>query len=231
MRTSIATMAAVIAVLSLTGVAAAKAGSTTPGVVPPQARVHGLSYGEWSARWWQWTLGVPAPDNPGLDPTGDKCGVAQTGHVWFLAFGVPPLTERTCRVPTGTFLFAVVLANECSTLEPPPFHGDNEAELRACATAGFEAISVGMFSVTLDGRPVEDLAQYRTISPLFSITLPADNIYGLPPGTGYSVSDGIFLMLHPLSVGTHRLEMHFELPFFGGTLDENYTLIVEPRNH
>jgi hypothetical protein len=203
----------------------------TAGVVPPQARVHGLTYGEWAGKWWAWSFAVPIPDNPGLDPTGEKCGVAQTGDVWFLAFADSNQTDRTCRVPPGTFLFAIVVANECSTLEPPPFFGSNEAELRACASAGFEDVfgeaAGATYSVTIDGRSVKDLPGYRSISPLFSITLPDDNIYGLPPGTGDSVSDGVFVMLEPLSVGTHRLEMHFDLPAFGGPSDENYTLIVD----
>jgi hypothetical protein len=32
----------------------AELASTTPGVLPPQSHPHGLSYGEWQARWYEW---------------------------------------------------------------------------------------------------------------------------------------------------------------------------------
>src|SRR5699024_2109192 len=39
-------------------------------VFVPQAEVHGASYGEWSARHWQWTTSLPAGMSPGQDATG-----------------------------------------------------------------------------------------------------------------------------------------------------------------
>ena len=29
------------------------AANPIPGVIPPQAKPYGMTYGEWSARWWQ----------------------------------------------------------------------------------------------------------------------------------------------------------------------------------
>src|SRR2546430_5217700 len=66
-----------------------------PGVVPPDSNEFGNSYGEWSARWWQWLLSIPNSTNPNLDTTGANCAVGQTGQVWFLAgtFGGPAVTR------------------------------------------------------------------------------------------------------------------------------------------
>ena len=36
-------------------------------VYPPGSKPYGLSYGEWSARWWQWVLSIPPESNPILD--------------------------------------------------------------------------------------------------------------------------------------------------------------------
>src|SRR5574341_1319356 len=60
-------------------------GNPNPGVLPPRATAYGMTYGEWSARWWQWGLGQPAATNPIDDPTGAFCDVGQSGPVWFLA--------------------------------------------------------------------------------------------------------------------------------------------------
>ena len=54
-------------------------------VVPPNSNEFANTYGEWSARWWQWLMSIPKATNPNLDATGAHCAEAQTGQVWFLA--------------------------------------------------------------------------------------------------------------------------------------------------
>ena len=91
-----------------------------------------------------------------------------------------------CVVKPGTRVFVAAYSAECSTVEAPPFHGDNEAELRDCAranVAGFERVTA-----TLDGRPIA-LAQVQTA--LLNFVLPPDNIFELEAGTtGQSVGAG-----------------------------------------
>src|SRR4026207_1083264 len=90
--------------------ALAQSSPHNPSVVPITAHYAGLTYGEWSARWWQggWaTAGVgsrprwrdrggrgrwpPPPVAPRhLDGTGVLAGEGQSGPVWFLAW---PLVE------------------------------------------------------------------------------------------------------------------------------------------
>src|SRR5262249_10337841 len=82
-------------------------GGCPAGIFPPGSEPYGLSYGEWSARWWQWLLQIPATTNPNLDSTGAHCTEGQSGHVWFLAgsFGtLPSPIIRNCTVPAGRSL-------------------------------------------------------------------------------------------------------------------------------
>jgi hypothetical protein len=76
--------------------------------------------------------------------------------------------------------------------------------------------------------------KFRVQSQVFDITLPTDNLFGIDPGT-YSpaIDDGFYVMLKPLSVGTHTL--HFEsasggCPLIGGPfgVDVTYDLTVVP---
>ena len=69
---------------------------------------------------------------------------------------------------------------------------------------------------------------------MFAVTLPADNLFGIDAGT-YSpaIDDGFYVMLKPLSVGTHAL--HFKgassgCPLIGGPfgVDVTYNLTVVP---
>src|SRR4029077_20020533 len=55
------------------------------GVYPPGSNPLGVTYGEWTARWWQWLLSIPGPVNTNLDTTGANCAQGQSGPVWFLA--------------------------------------------------------------------------------------------------------------------------------------------------
>jgi hypothetical protein len=201
-------------------------------VFPPNAHPFGASYGEWQARWFEWFIEIPAPVNPFFDETGALCGTNQSGPVWFLApVSHPGTTTRACTVPTGTGIFVQGLGNECSNVEPPPFFGATEAELRACAAAGFEEFFGDATTViTVDGVTVSGLDRYRTQTPLFSYTLPADNLYGLPPTTATrAISDGTAVLVKPLAPGAHRIVVHIEAPALGGTVEVVYNLTVVPR--
>jgi hypothetical protein len=46
---------------------------------------YGVSYTEWTARWWQWAFSIPVENNPVNDMTGANCAINQHGPVWFLA--------------------------------------------------------------------------------------------------------------------------------------------------
>ena len=113
--------------LALLLVIAAQAQNSNPGVIPPQAQAHGMTYAEWTARWWQWFFSFTATTNPVAD-----CSVGQLGSVWFLV-GVPGPTTINCSVPPGKALFFPVINVECSNVEDPPFFGATEAARRACA--------------------------------------------------------------------------------------------------
>ena len=223
----------VLAAAALIGalLAPAAASAKKAHVFSPAAHPFGASLGEWQARWFKWFIEIPAPTNPLFDETGALCGINQSGPVWFTApIARPGTTTRACTVPVGKGILFIGLGNECSNVEPPPFFGATEAELRACAAAGLEEFfGDATQSITVDGIEVSDLDRYRTQTPLFSYTLPPDNIYGLPPATATkAISDGTDVIVKPLSPGQHRVVIHLEAPAIGGTSDVIYNLTVVP---
>jgi hypothetical protein len=138
-------------------------------------------------------------------------------------------------VAPGTALFFPIVNTECSVLEPEEsgFHGDDEAELRACANGWIDGTA--NLSATINGVPVKNLEAYRGESPLFAFTLPKDNIFeywygaGTAPAgtTSLSVDAGVYLLLAPLNKGTHTI--HFEGTFtqFGGSINTTYLITVK----
>jgi hypothetical protein len=195
-------------------------GNPNPGILPPNSRIQGLTYGEWSARNWQYVFSIPTPQNPLAGGTGNHCVFQRIRNVGLVIF--PIINEIECEVPAGTMLFFPVVAAECSNLEPPPWYGGNEEELRACATS----FTFTDLHASIDGVAVKNLDQYFFTSPLFEFTLPEDNILGSDELTGLSVSYGVWLMLAPLSPGEHSVYLHATIPEAAFTVDQNIDLTV-----
>jgi hypothetical protein len=114
-------------------------------------------------------------------------------------------------VPIGKALFFTIIDAECATAEG---NGKTDTELRACAMDTIDHVHVADLSCEIDGVPLQNLAMYRVQSPLFTWgPLPENNVLqasgvALPAGTtSPSVSDGYFVMVAPLSAGTHTV--HF----------------------
>jgi hypothetical protein len=203
-----------------------------PVAFPPDNAVFGMTYGDWSVAWWQYVVSIPAANNPATDTTGQNCALGQSsGPVFFLVgnFTSNASVTRACTVPAGKAIFLPIINTECSTLEAAPFFGSNEAALRACAGGFGDAMGISTLEVAVDGKKVKDLGSFRVQSPVFGLTLPADNILGVNPGTGSSVSDGYWLMLKPLARGNHTIHFEGELvsgPAAGFAVNVTYHLTV-----
>jgi hypothetical protein len=57
----------------------------TYSVFSADSKPYNLTYGEWTAKWWQWGYSIPKNINPAYDNTGKNCAQKQNGPVWFLA--------------------------------------------------------------------------------------------------------------------------------------------------
>jgi hypothetical protein len=221
--------------MTVGGLVAGPAAATGGGnVLPPNSKPHGQSYAQWSAAWWQWSLALPTSTNPLLEQNGPTpvnvdCSAHQTGKVWYLVgvINVSGTAVRNCTVPPGTFLFFPVLNTECSNLEAPPFFGGNDRELRECALS----FTFPNANAAIDGAPVANIDSFRVLSPPFNFLIPEDNVLGVNgPATGRSVSNGVYLMLSPLSVGRHAIHFGGGDPT-GFSLDITYNITVIPPGH
>lgn len=232
-RSVIAVIGVVLLILTAT-IASAK--NLNPGVLPPNSHSFGMTYGEWSAAWWQWALSIPVDENPLLDPTGENCDVGQSGKVWFLAGTVGGSVERECTVPVGKAIFFPIVNTECDDVAPfpPPF--PQPPFLAECAQFFIDHATV--VEVTVDGVPLQNVDMYRVQSPppSFTIDLPDNNIFGVPgPVSGSAVSDGFWILLAPLSKGEHIIQFRGVLSFpepelnFTFETEVTYHLTVAPR--
>jgi hypothetical protein len=201
------------------------ASSTWGAVIPPQANAYGHSYGEWLAKWWQWSLAFPADADPGSDTAPQNS--AQSGPVWFLAgvhgsaqTGVISVGTRDITVPAGIALFVPVLSNWSDNSGCPTYTDFTVPELEALNAGGWSFVSET--TCTIDGVPVAGLKNPQTTpfliqSSVFSYTVAShDNLlaaaYGepcIPDGTTVSpaVALGVCVLITPLPPGHHTIHL------------------------
>jgi hypothetical protein len=209
-----------------------------PGVFAIDSQPYGLTYGQWSEKWWQWALSVPNQPS-----AFDGCP-NESGPVWFLS-GVSPQNSGTCSVPAGKAImfptfnaeWSVAEANAAGGVCPVPGtmpNGTSYAALFACAQAfsGFATQPGAKLQADVDGQKLQNLLDYRAHSdpPPFPFNATSGNIFGVPAGQSSAVADGFWIMLSPLSPGSHTI--HFaakvRFPVFRFTFsdDATFNLVV-----
>jgi len=219
---------------------ATAAGNPNAGVLPTQSSCFGATYAEWSARWWQWAHLSPLGSDPVSDTTGQFAASGQSGHVWFLAgtYGATGVV-RNVTIPTGTPLFFPVLNTEWETwpaftpaqFPPTGYLGDPPFTVPGAEQAARDAIApfidaANLLSVQVDGTSLNVASNYRVKSTVFSETLPAGNPFGIPAGAYHDcVSDGYWIMLTPLSKGSHTI--HIDGGTTGFETEATYHLTVK----
>lgn len=174
-------------------------------------KVLGKTIGEWSVKWWQWSLAITTASNLMLDQTGANCNVGQKGQVWFLAGvwgGSADPIIRNCTVPKSKYVFFPISNGVwINSLWDDP--NNTETVYRENAMAQVLTDNV---SATLDGQPIifnSSTPIIRSQSPVFTATFPTDNVFGADSSglNGYPiVSDGYWVILPLLQQGQHTLQ-------------------------
>jgi hypothetical protein len=217
-----------------------------PGVIPPIVETHpyGLTYAEWLAKWWQWSLVFPVSADPENGTASLSAG--QSGDVWFLPVPLGGGTAtRTGTVPEGTALFVPVLTFEVDNTGCPTYTDFTVAQLTAELQGGWSAVTAT--SCTIDGVAVTGMdnptnSAYLIQTQPFSYKVAAyDNVLAnypgfvgetcIPDGTTVNptVAEGICVMIRPLSVGTHTIHIGAAAPAYGLTYDVTFDITVAPH--
>ena len=216
-------------------------GNPNPGVIPPDARFHCLSYGEWGAQWWRWAYSFPVAQFPPSQSGEVDCSLGQSGPVWFLAgtTGQGPVTrECSDRIPKGKALFFPIITYLNDYPCPDPnFQPPPGQTLEEFLTEGAAAIIdlVTELEVVVDGQPLKRPVQ-------LSRHVAAVHFYGRPLARGlrrvrdrrptfpqFGVTDGYWILMNSLPPGPHTIFIHGVIDFGGGSTFEvqvTYNLTV-----
>jgi hypothetical protein len=201
-------------------------------VFPAASNMYGYSYSVWSAKWWAWAMEQPLNGHPFVDAPGFNVTSGQSGEVWFLAapFGT---VVRSVTIPADKAIFIPVFNGEASDLEGL---GNTAADQRANANWLADHIIQSSLFFNIDNMQVNNLSgNYRFTSPQFSFNAPTPWIYGNTGGPGTAVGDGYYVMVKPLSAGTHTIHYGGEVLFtlandgfdYDGTINMTYNITVQ----
>ena len=209
---------------------------TSGGLFKISVSPYGTSWGDWTIKWWQWAFSSPVHNSSGkvahplLDSTGAYAALGQDGNssVYFLGgwFLQTPTITRNVTSPSSKSVMFPIINVEIDTT------GGWNADSVTKYTAIEGALPVTL-TTTIDGKAVSNLSSYKVVSAPFSLTLPADNLYQLegytfPAGRVVApvVSIGYWLMLAPMSKGSHIVHFTGTVTGSGMSQDITYNITV-----
>lgn len=194
-------------------------------MAPPELVIDDKAISSYPNLWWQWAYASKKEINPVQDLTGKNCHQGQGGSVWYLAggFGSSKI-QRKCSIPAGKYIFFPVI-NMAHWKPIDAVLSCDEAKEYA-ALNNNRLISI---DIELDSKKASNPAHSRMSSN------QCFNIFSRMPGEKYdaypSATDGFWIMLKPLSKGSHILKFQAkynqENSAFGKMVqDIEYELVV-----
>jgi hypothetical protein len=156
----------------------------------------GLSYSEWSERWWQWLLSFPKSTNPAFNNSKEWMTTnTTTENVSFLCQTIEafrPIPRRRIQIPDGGYIFMPIL-NWISINDE-----DDQTDEELIKLAKEKMDKVGKLDLRLNGNTLDlRLEEYRVRSRIFEMIMEAGNVLDARSGSHRLVSDGYWIFLRP----------------------------------
>jgi hypothetical protein len=184
-----------------------------PEYFTPDSKPYGMTYGQWTVKWWNWALSIPTEINPVYDDSGKFANVSQEDpNVFFLAGTFDGArVERRCTVPSGKAVLFPVMNYEVNPIEYPNL----KTETQMIREVIMDQDDILNLEVTIDGKNVP-FYRIRSDPPVFPLTISRDLIEtkevlkGVKTIASEAASDGYWIFLKHLSKGEHKI-------FFAGS--------------
>jgi hypothetical protein len=173
----------------------------------PESKPYGLTYGQWTVKWWKWALSVQKDRNPIVDTSGANASISNNDpNVFFLAGTLGGAeVERMCEVPPNRSILFPVINYEVNLTDDPEF--SNDSELVAGVKQDIDDILY--LETSVDGNEVK-IFRISSDPPIFDLEDNFESTSGRESNSKRASSDGYWVFLKPLRKGEHEL-------FFAGS--------------
>ena len=182
-----------------------------------ESKPFGISYGNWTTKWWQWAISIPTLKNPMLDKTGENYNIGQPrpdvvcmlGGVYGDQDKNHPTRKITLR-KNISILFPV-LNCEANSIEYPNLK--TEEDLRKHVCDDIKSV-VKKDCFINDTRIVPELV--KSDPEMFDISVPRNNVLGIEGGqTIKAYAEGFYVFIKGgcLSPGNHILDFEGSCEF------------------
>ena len=210
-------------------------------VFPANADMYGHSYSYYAGAWWKWFIEVPDnASHPLFYPTGNVTE-GQSGNVWYLNGIFGSTLTRSITIPDGKALCIPIFNTEWSSIEYPaapsltPHPPTTMAAQLSLAEGALNGANATSLFCNIDGESVSNLSNYLFTSPQYSFIAPNPNVLQDPAaggwsgnlyGHGTSTAYGYYVIVKPLSHGSHTIHFGASLPGYGAYIDMTYNITV-----
>jgi len=168
----------------------------------PDSKPYGLTYGQWTVKWWRWALSVHKDRNPIVDISGANASILNNdSDVFFLAGTLGGAeVERRCEVPANRSILFPVINYEVNSTDDPEFRTDNEL----VAGVKRDIDDILNLETTLDGNKVK-IFRISSDPPIFDLEDNFEPTKSHNSNLKRASSDGYWVFLKPLNKGEHEL--------------------------
>ena len=169
---------------------------------------YGLTYGQWTVKWWQWIWSIPDSKNPLKDDTGRNADINQPEKdVWFL--GGTWATEEILTIPTRkvtipserSILFPIINC-EANPIEYPELKTDEDIVNHVVNDEN----TIVLKEVYINNIRIP-IQRIRSDPLLFPLKIPQRNNIEEYLETNAS-ADGYWLFLKPLPKGSYNIKFN-----------------------
>jgi hypothetical protein len=170
---------------------------------PPGSRPYGLTYGQWTVKWWQWLASISADKSPAADETGKFAGINQPHiPVWFLAGTLGGKSvNRKCVIPGGCSVLFPVINYEMNALEKPDLKSDQDL-IKHVAEDQDDILNL---ECMIDSQ-IPQIHRVRSDPVIFTIYFHTNNPFNITSATTTrATSDGYWVFIKRLEPGEHNL--------------------------
>ena len=187
---------------------------------------YGLSYGQWTVKWWQWVWSIPDVNNPLRDDNGKNANVNQPEKdVWFLAgtWATEKMIKtpnRKVTIPSDRSILFPIINCEANPIEYPHLKTDEDIVNHVVNDEN---------TIVLKEASINDIAiplqRVRSDPILFKLKIPQENKDENYIDTKAS-ADGFWVFLKPLSEGNYKISFKGACEMGRLNTSANYNITV-----